>query len=139
MTELTPSGQFDRVAKEIADEVIQARADTSFKRNVDLVEGYWNVGRAFVDHPQYKKFGKQQGELFATVAKITRMGERSLRYCVQFYEKYELESFEDVLPRLAGGKSPIWRDIVHELPSGRREEPADERPKCRHCPEHCPQ
>lgn len=137
MTDITTTEQFNHVAEEIAEEVKQARADTAFKRNVDLVEGYWNVGRAFISNPQYKKFAKQQGQLFATVAKMTGIGERNLRYCVQFCEHYPGEMFEaDVLPELPGGKSPIWRDIVRELPSGRREKKVEE-PKCKHCPIHC--
>ena len=137
MSALTPS-DIEQVAQEMADEITPIRAQKGFERAVGIVEEHWLIGGVVLNHPKYKKFGKQQGKLFETVANIVGMGERSVRYSVEFRSKYPAESFEEVLPGLPGGKSPIWRDIVHGLPSGRREERVEKEIKCNgRCPVHC--
>src|SRR5882762_5452249 len=35
-------------------------------------------------------------------------------------------------------KLPVWRDIVRDLPSGRKTEPEVKAEPCRHCKKHCP-
>jgi hypothetical protein len=122
MTEITlPDSEIEKIAQEMAEEIIPVKAQKGFERAVSVAEEHWLIGGVILHHPKYKKFGKQQGKLFATVANMVGMGERSVRYSVEFRSKFPGDSFEDVLPKLPGGKSPIWRDIVKELPSGKKE------------------
>jgi hypothetical protein len=101
------SSQINAIASEIADEIITVKSEFAFRRQCDLVQSYWEIGSVVVNNPKFRKFGKGQGRLFETVANKCGMGERSLRYCIQFFQKYELDSFEEVLPKLEGGKSPV--------------------------------
>jgi hypothetical protein len=125
------------IDSEIAEEIITVRSEFAFRRQCDLVQSYWEIGSVVANNPKLRKFGKGQGNLIATVARMAGVGERSLRYCVSFYEKFKLGSFEEVLPKLEGGKSPVWREIVKGLPSGDRKEIMRHSENCRHCPIHC--
>jgi hypothetical protein len=84
MNTLPATEQLNQIAAEIAEEIINVKADTAFKRNVDLVEGYWGVGEAVVSHPKYAKYKRGQGELCNAVANIVGMSERSLATASSF-------------------------------------------------------
>lgn len=133
MNELAPSEQFTHLAEEVQAIIAQKK----FEAGMSLLEMRHEIGRAILESPLYEKNKRGQGKLIADLAARLQLGERTLRYAVEFAEKYP--KFETALQSSdPGHKLPSWRDIVrNELPSGKRERP-EERPKCRHCPLHCP-
>lgn len=133
MNELAPAEQFAHLAEEIT----AIRAQHAFNAGMEAWEMRHEIGSAILASPLYRKHGKNQHEFFATVANITGMGDRSLRYCVEFAAR--APSFKKFMEEYADGhKLPVWREYVQkELPSGKHERP-EPQPKCRHCPEHCP-
>lgn len=121
----------------LVEEVVAIVAEHRFEAGMELLLMRHQIGKAILAHPLYAKRKKGQGNLLQQVARESRIGERTTRYCVEFAEKWP--SFEEFTRSYFDGhKLPIWRDIVKkELPSGKREEQKVETLGCRHCPMHC--
>jgi hypothetical protein len=121
---------------ELIEEIKSIVAERKFAAGMELIEMRHEIGKAILENPLYAKNKKGQGKLLAQIAAEVGLQDRSLRYCIEFAEKYpKLATALQTLQ--ADKKLPAWRDIVRELPSGEHER-KEERPKCRHCPEHCP-
>jgi hypothetical protein len=118
MNALTPSEQFDN----LAEEVISIVSEKRFDAGMSLLEMRHEIGSAILRHPLFKKNARGQGQLLTELAARVGLGETSLRYTLEFATKYK--SFDDVVAKAdPDHKLPSWRDIVHELPSGKRERP----------------
>jgi hypothetical protein len=117
MNEITPTEQFNHLAEEITAIIAQRK----FSAGMELLEMRHEIGRAILDNPLYEKNKKGQGELLQRVANSVGLGERSLRYCVEFAQKWP--SFKKFMEEYGGNhKLPQWREVVRrELPSGKKE------------------
>jgi hypothetical protein len=119
----------ESVVQEINDIIYQKK----FNAGVELLECKFLIGEALVKSPLWER--KTRQNLLDEVATRCELGDRSVRYCAEFYEKYE--TFQKVLDQAdPDHKLPAWREIVKELPSARKEkeEPVE---KCKHCKLHC--
>jgi hypothetical protein len=119
----------ESVVQEINDIIYQKK----FNAGVELLECKFLIGEALAKSPLWER--KTRQNLLDEVATRCELGDRSVRYCAEFYEKYG--TFQKVLDQAdPDHKLPAWREIVKELPSARKEkeEPVE---KCRHCKLHC--
>ena len=120
----------------LAEEITSIVASRKFFAGMELLEMRHEIGRAVLDSPLYRKSGKGQGDLLQRVAKMTELGERSIRYCVEFADRYP--KFKKFTEEWDGQtKLPVWREICHSLPSGEGRGKEEEKPKCKHCLIHC--
>ena len=92
--------------------------EASFTSRWALVEGYHHLGERIVTDQNLQWNSRGNGKMFATVAKSIGIGERTLRYSVQFYEM-----FPD-LSLLPLGKDANWKGVVKLLadPNGEKDE-----------------
>ena len=122
---------------ELIEDIRAIIAERKFAAGMELIEMRHEIGKAILENPLYAKNKKGQGKLLAQIAEQVGLQDRSLRYCIEFAEKYP--KLSNALQTLqADKKLPAWRDIVRELPSGEHERPQPE-PRCTgRCKIHCP-
>lgn len=103
-------------------ELLEIRAEKTFAAGAELLEMRWLFGEAIVKSPLFKRGNK--AELYEKIGEAVNLKTTSLKYCVEFYQKYEkVNGVDDLLMALKEeGKLPPWRDIVHSLPSGKDKE-----------------
>jgi len=133
---MTHALQLNSLVENIEELVIATKQNVG----LSLLEMRWTVGWMVARHPAYSK---HRSQVLQALAKLLaeRFGrgwsERTLYYCVEFYEKYPQKTFLEALGGVKeDGVVPQWYKIVRSLPSGKREEETSEE-KCRHCPLHC--
>ncbi len=73
-----------------------------------LVEGYHSLGERIVTDGEFQKYAKGNSDVCNTLAKNLNISERTLRYAIQFYEKYP------DLSLLNAGKNISWSAIVRK-------------------------
>jgi len=121
---------------ELIEEIRAIIAERKFNYGMELLQMRHEIGRAILDSPLWKKNGKGQGKLIREVAAQLDWGERTLRYAVEFAQRYP--KFETALQSSdPGHKLPAWREIVKGLPSG--EERKEPEARCKGCKIHCPE
>ena len=137
MTPLAPH-EIDKIAQAIADRCVPIRAQKGFERSIVNISEYWALGEELATAPEWKKSARGNPDVLQRVAELLGMGERSIYYCLQFYEKYPLPAFEDVISKLPGGKTPAWREITKSLGSFATLQDRPEKVECNNkCPKHC--
>lgn len=125
---MNPKEQIEATAQEIADIVYQKK----FNAGAELLSMRFEIGEALIASPLWKK--ATRGQLLAQIEVKCGLGERSLRYCAEFKQKYN--TWENVMSYAEGGKLPVWRDIVKNLPSGSEEKKVEEESETR-CSHKC--
>jgi hypothetical protein len=121
--------KLEATIQELRDIVYQKK----FNAGLEILEMRFLIGEVLVNSPLWKR--ETRVELLNECETALQLGDRSLRYCAEFYEKYG--TFQKVLDQAdPDHKLPAWREIVKELPSARKEkeEPVE---KCKHCKLHC--
>ena len=86
----------------LADEVKDIITEYVFQSRWMLIDGHWQVGKRIRDFSKDKSIT----ELTAGLAVDTGISERTLWYCVKFFDE-----FPD-LQKLPGGKNVSWNKIV---------------------------
>lgn len=118
--------------EDTVQEIVDIVSNKRFSASMELLEMRYLIGEALVASPLWKG---NRGQILAKVEARVGLGERSLRYCAEFKEKYK--TWEDVMSYAdAGHKLPAWREIVKGLPSGKHEEIEPET-RCKKCKIHC--
>lgn len=120
----------DTVVQEVIDIVSQKK----FNAGMELLEMRFMIGEAVIASPYWQK--ATRGELLAAVEESTGLGERSIRYCAEFKEKYG--TWKNVLENAdPDHKLPAWREIIKSLPSARKELTEPSETRCKKCEIHC--
>lgn len=123
---------------ELIEEIRSILAERKFAAGMEMIEMRHEIGKAILSNPLYAKNKKGQGKLLAQIVAEVGLQDRSLRYCIEFAQKYP--KIETALQTVqADKKLPAWRDIVRELPSGEHERPEPELRCTGRCKIHCPQ
>jgi hypothetical protein len=108
---------------DIIEEIKDALVESSFTSRWSLIEGYHIVGKLL--NEKRGELSNYYGSKFVnTVADKVGKGERTIRYCMQFAEKYpDL----DLLPE---GKDVSWNKIIRKLENREIKKKVHTCPKC---------
>lgn len=96
--------------------------ERGFRARMEVVEGKWDIGKRIYEENSQMNRQKIYGErIIENLSRDLGVSNSSLSACVQFFKKFEVDDFEEVISRLPGGKETSWTKIVYELLGGNKE------------------
>lgn len=111
--------------RELAEEIKDIITEHVFQSRWILLEGHWLVGKRIREECKNEKIS----EVTAGLAVESGVGERTLWYCIKFYDKYPDMS------RLPEGKSISWNKLVTKyLTDGKEKSVGDKIERTLECP-----
>lgn len=97
--------------------------ETTFSAQVELLKGKWTLGKLIVEESSLykdKDYGSKVVDMLADDIEISRS---HMFKIIQFYKKFPLESFDEVMSKLPGGKALSWYNVCQTvLPEVKPEE-----------------
>lgn len=82
--------------------------ETLTKSRMDLLEGKWLLGKRIVAEEMNFEKGIYGQRTVYHLARDLELSDSHLYKVIQFYKKYQLETFDEVFPRLPEGKNLTW-------------------------------
>lgn len=119
--------KYDVLLEECRAIIVEKR----FRATCELVGGKWELGKRIHKEGMNFKRGLYGKRTIENLAKDLEMSNSHLWKCVQFFKKYQLDSFEEVIPKIeTDGKMFTWYQITQKvLPKPREELDKEEKEK----------
>lgn len=113
--------------EELLGECRAILSESRFVVSMEVLKGKWELGRT-VATGERAEYGKK---IVEQLAKDLDISGQTLWKCIQFYKKFPLGDFQEVLPKLeTGTKTPTWHLVCqHILPKQKEGEVSEE---CQH-------
>lgn len=100
---------------ELVDEIISIISERTFNANMERAEMVYEVGRAVIDKPYYKKNTPAARKIIEKLAELIGKSDRWIYLAVQFAGAYA--SFEAAVQTLDPGRKGLtFRNIASALP-----------------------
>ncbi len=96
--------------------------ERGFRARMEVVEGKWDIGkRIYEDNNQMNRHQIYGARIIENLSRDLGVSTSSLFSCVQFFKKFPVEDFDEVVYRLPGGKEASWSKVLNELLGGNKE------------------
>ena len=105
--------------------------ETIYNSRVELIRGKWELGKAITEKMDLFKRAGYKEKVVENIAKDLGVSAVGLYKCIQFYKKYPLQNFNQVLEKLPEGKNISWYKICKNILPEPREE-KKEKEECMH-------
>ena len=106
------------------DECKSIIGEAKFKSTIELIKGKWELGKRISEEELNFEKAKYGERIIETIAEDIGWSNSHVWKCIQFYLKFQLPDFEEVIPLIkTNTKEPTWYQITQNiLPKPKEEE-----------------